>query len=401
MKKISFFFALIYLQSTFAQGFIIDHRDVALFESIPDRYLDAARNTGMMYSDRSVGANINEYLNYFTAESWAKSPAAARRDYSDSLWNTKLYTQSDWDAGLVPERIKFNPDPVKYSRRNWRFVGKTGSWSELTEDFVRVLAPLYLDSVKVLSFQFSYLNVLDQDDIADPQKGFFSRQANRYDVFDLQEFIDAHPEHQFFYWTSSLARGIGTGVSTAFNEQMRRYCVQHHQILFDMADIISHTDKGVPCFDNRDGKPYKTENYPDDGENYPAICQDYTSEVDGGHLGSVSGGGIRVVKALWVLMARMAGWDGIVASNYSKDADRLELAPNPGREMFYLRIPPDLQPATGQFFLISAEGIRIPIRTEKLNEIQFNFSLNQVPAGIYWIQWHNQFQRFSKKLILY
>jgi hypothetical protein len=56
----------------------------------------------------------------------------------------------------------------------------------------------------------------------------------------------------------------------------------------------------------------KCENYPDDGEDYPAICQDYTTETDGGHLGSVSGGAIRIAKAFWVLMARIAGWDGEV-----------------------------------------------------------------------------------------
>ncbi|HIP70515.1 MAG TPA: hypothetical protein EYH05_03870 [Anaerolineae bacterium] len=53
-----------------------------------------------------------------------------------------------------------------------------------------------------------------------------------------------------------------------------------------------------------------SENYPDDGQDTPAICPHYTTEVDGGHLGTVSAGKIRVAKAYWVLMARLAGWDG-------------------------------------------------------------------------------------------
>ena len=85
-------------------------------------------------------------------------------------------------------------------------------------------------------------------------------------------------------------------------------------ILFDVADIEAHTDQGAPCFDNRDGVEYcnragNCENYPDDGLETPAICQDYTTEIDGGHLGSVSAGKIAVAKAFWVLMARIAGWD--------------------------------------------------------------------------------------------
>ena len=39
-------------------------------------------------------------------------------------------------------------------------------------------------------------------------------------------------------------------------------------------------------FDNRDGIPYTSqtgqmEDYPDDGYDRPAICQDYTTETDG------------------------------------------------------------------------------------------------------------------------
>ena len=53
----------------------------------------------------------------------------------------------------------------------------------------------------------------------------------------------------------------------------------------------------------------KCEDHPDDGIDFPAICQDYTTEPNGGHLGSVSSGKIRIIKAFWVLLARIAGWN--------------------------------------------------------------------------------------------
>ncbi len=295
---------------------IIDHTDVALFESIPDRYLTAARNLRMLFSDRSVGSDIDQSLNCLTATSWATSSSSCRVDYYDSNWNFKTFTQTDLTNGLVPERIRFTPSPTLYSRSNWTFVAKQGSWSDLTRDFIQVLAPAYINSKDVLTYQFSYLNVMDGDDIANPETGFFSNNPSRYDVYDLEAYLAQHPDKTFFYWTTSLARSIGNATATEFNAMMRVYAVDHGYFLFDVADIESYTDKDVPCYDNRDGLPYvamsgASENYLDDGHSYPAICQDFTTEVDGGHLGAVAGARIRISKAYWVLMARIAGWDGV------------------------------------------------------------------------------------------
>lgn len=293
-------------------GFAVDHTSVALFEQIPPQYLQAARELNMLFSDRSVGQNINEALNCLTATSWVQAPASCRRDYTDSQWSWKTFGQIDLDNNAVPARISFTPDPVIYDRSNWIFEFRGGSWSELTEDFVTSLAPQYVATTDVLSYQFSYLNVTDNDDIASSTQGFFANNSNTYDVHDLEAFIAQHPSKVFIFWTTSLARGIGTQVSTDFNDQMRSYAQQHGKILFDVADIESHTDTGVPCYDNRDGVEYcqnqNCENHADDGLALPAICQDYTTETEGGHLGSVSGAKILIAKAFWVLMARIAGW---------------------------------------------------------------------------------------------
>ncbi|MCC6456213.1 MAG: hypothetical protein IT328_14765 [Caldilineaceae bacterium] len=302
------------------QGFIINHQSVALFEQIPDNYLTAAREMGVLFSDRSVGQNIHQALNCLTAKSWETSSASCRRDYYDAGWNWKVFTGADRSKGLVPARILFDPDPDKYSRTNWTFEFKAGSWSELTQDFIQVLAPAYIDSKDVLSYQFGYLNVSEGSDIVDPTTGFFADNADKYDVYDLEAYIAQHPDKVFVFWTISLARGIGTQASTDFNNQLRAYALEHDKILFDMADIVAHTDQGVACYDNRDGVEYcskkgKCENHPDDGQELPAICQDYTTETDGGHLGSVSGAKIRIAKAFWVMMARVAGWDGSVTSS--------------------------------------------------------------------------------------
>ena len=253
-----------------------------------------------MFSDRSVGQNIYDYLNCLTYPSWRQAPSFCRVDYNNSWDLSKTYN----DYNTAPQRIRFLPGP-QYSRSNITFEIRTGTWRDLTQNFITSLAPQYLPTKDVLSYGFSYLNVMNGDNIYP----LFFQNATGYDIYDLQAYIDAHPDKIFFLWTTSLARGIGTGVSESFNNAMREYARSHHIPLFDLADIESHTDLGAACYDNRDGIVFRTENYPDDGLNIPAICQDWTTEIDGGHLGSVSGGGIRTSKAFWVLLARLAGWN--------------------------------------------------------------------------------------------
>ncbi|RMF79550.1 MAG: hypothetical protein D6744_09055 [Planctomycetota bacterium] len=305
---------LAFIPATWGQGFVVNHRHVVLFDEIPTQYLTAAGNLRLLFSDRSVGGNTDAVLDCLTATSWADTPASCRRDYYDSAWNWKTFTEADRLAGLVPAGILYDPDPTLYDRSNWTFEYRAGAWEDLTCDFVQSLAPSYLASKDVLSYQFSYLNVTDTDDIADPAMGFFAASPDRCDIDDVESLIAQNPSKTFVFWTTSLARSIGTDVSTAFNDQMRDYCLANGHILFDFADIESHTLNGTPCYDNRDGVPYTasngaSENHPDDGFDYPAICQDYTTEVDGGHLGAVTAGGIRIAKGMWVLMARIAGWD--------------------------------------------------------------------------------------------
>ena len=292
----------------------VDHTSIDLFDQIPKSYLGIARELRMVFADRSVGDNINKGLDCLTAPSWGMSPPNCRRDYLDANWNWRLFNQSDYNAGQVSSRILFKPDAVKYNRNNWTYIFlEPGDWSTANQQFIEEIIPKYLDAKDVFSMQFTYLEVAEGSDIADLEKGFFADNDNRYDIYDLEAVMRQHPDKTFFFWTTSLARSIGTQESVDFNNQVREYARQHNIVLFDVADIESHDPQGHPCYDDRDGVPYcdqsgDCENNPDDGKDIPAICQDYTTEVGAGHLGSVSSGRIRLVKAFWVLMAMLAGW---------------------------------------------------------------------------------------------
>jgi len=282
----------------------VDHNSVALFDRIPEAYLQAAASMSMVFIDRSVGANIDEGLTCLSYPSDEDAP------------NFCVRSEHPVPEFSVDPSVLNWSRPGGYSRSNWAYQTwpeSCSEWYSLVGCYISLIDSL-ADQYDVVSYQFSYLEVSSGSSIEDQPGGFFSNNSDRDDVFDQSAAEAAHPGTIFIYWTTSLARGAGTPESQAFNDQMRQYAVANGLPLFDVADILSHDPSGNPCYDNRDGVPYDngndSENYPDDGQSYLAICQHYTTEVDGGHLGSVSAGRIRVSKAFWVLMAMLAGWNG-------------------------------------------------------------------------------------------
>lgn len=252
---------------------LVDHTSVALFDQIPAQYLDAARNTKFLFSDRSVGDNIDLYLNCLqSATSWASSPNYCRKD------------------SQTPARILFNPDPTLYNRSNWTHMFESGNYYyDITQYWIQSIVMPNINNYDVFLQQFSYLATDNGSNIANY---FLRTDPNHFNIVNYEGLISANPNKKFVFSTTSLARIIGTPESDAFNTLMRQYASDTNQPLFDMADIESHDGNGAPCSYN----------------GHPAICPTYTTETSGGHLGSYSEGGIRIVKAIWVLMAELNGW---------------------------------------------------------------------------------------------
>lgn len=285
---------------------VVDRHSVALFPHIPDEYIRAASALRMLYIDLSVGQNINEALDCLSRPNSQSAPNhCVRHEHpADSAFS------------VDPTVIQWSR-PGGYDRSNWHFRPYEGAdcgyWYGKVGCYLEMVAPI-MDQYDVVSHQLTYGEVAAGSSIVDQPGGFFYDNPDRFDVYDEEAFEAQHPNKIFIYWTTSLARAVGTAESDTFNEQMRQYALENGKILFDVADILSHDPDGNPCYDNRDGIPYdngtNAENHPDDGFEHLAICPHYTTEVEGGHLGSVSAGKIRVAKAFWVLIAQIAGWDG-------------------------------------------------------------------------------------------
>ncbi len=269
---------------------IIDHNSIALFDQIPDSYIQAAAAKKFLFVDRSVGANIDFGLNCLASG----NPFSSAQNSCKTQLTESTYVSNQ-----------------KYNRSNWVFAHYgNGGWYDNVSNYIRNVnlmnvnqtpfTPNY-SSFDVINYQFSYLDVSSISDIASPTRGFFAPYPGDTrmirDIHDVATFETSLPNVNFVYATSSLSRQTGSAVSTNFNNQMRDYALRNNKALLDIADIESHDSAGNPCYDNLA-----------DGQNYPAICTEYTSERDGGHL-SYGASTQRLAKAMWVLMAQLAGWE--------------------------------------------------------------------------------------------
>jgi hypothetical protein len=263
----------------------VDHRSVDRFEAIPPEYIQAAANLTMFYADRSVGDNLDDGLDCLEVPQPQAPNHCKRTNHRDPTYNTS------------PADVAW---PGVYPRHNWQFVACTGTECvveqyKLTPTQVFAYFPNYFEGPKL------------PGQVADTFQALLDLRAE-------------HPGTILFAMTTSLPRGVEKGETDEqqtmlANDEIRAWAQNNGIPLLDAADILSHTPAGAPCYDNRDGVAYslnerQQEDFPDDGNDIPALCPQYTSEALGGHLGNVSAGKIRLAKAMWVLMARLAGWSG-------------------------------------------------------------------------------------------
>ena len=136
-------------------------------------------------------------------------------------------------------------------------------------------------------------------------------EANMQIYLDLMSGLEAdYPDVTFIYMTGHLNGGGETGTLHQRNEQIRAHCIANNSVLFDFADIESYDPDGDTNFMElyaNDGCNYNGGNWADEwcaanpGSDLCASCSCAHSKPLNCNLKG---------RAVWHMMARLAGWDG-------------------------------------------------------------------------------------------
>jgi hypothetical protein len=152
------------------------------------------------------------------------------------------------------------------------------------------------------------------------------------------------------------------------------------RILFDYADILCRNDAGER----------RVVSWTDFGgvtREYQAIHADNLIDLDGGyvedgdHIGER--GAVRLAKALWWMLARMAGWDGQpLATDEKPMADRTIVYPVPARD-FLIVEPEDLSGVLlAELFDVRGNIIL----SENITGINTKINLSGLDSGLYLLK---------------
>lgn len=250
--------------------FVVDHRWLSYFDELPDEYITAASQLKLFHLHSWLGNGINQGL---------------------TCMNNLPPAPGGYCHGSEPM-------DVKYDRALWEFDtyadGSDLAWYSKTNAFISHL-DVMTETYDVVSFEFNY------SDFGAPQ--FFDEvpRDQMPNIVALEEELAQHPEKTHVFWTMALGTALiepNAYNGHIYNGMLREYTSTNGKILFDVAQILSHREDGTHCIDEETG--------------VVLMCTEYSDGPQGGGSLNVNGRE-RMAKAMWLLMAHLAGWNPPVA----------------------------------------------------------------------------------------
>ena len=263
---------------------IADHTVVDKYDKIPQQYIDKVKEMWLVYAGESHSAairtglalleDLNPVFQVNNTESgtpegytstYLRSSRATWGNYENSSGWIYSYGEEDWYTNATA--IARTKAGITYCNTHGLEIGAIGfgwCWDP------------HIDTPGEFNL---YINATDQ---------YVSHCRN----MDYNTRV--------FYTTGTVDRYFeGVGYAKHLGYEMIRSHVRAEpsRILFDYADIL--------CYDDGSVVPNTTIW---EGHEYPIITTTNLGTTGVAHIGSA--GAVRLAKAMWWMLARMAGWDG-------------------------------------------------------------------------------------------
>ncbi len=284
MQKILLFVLSIFISATSFSQIIADHTIVDRYDDIPQQYIDEVKKMWLVYAGESHSAAIRTGLALL-----------------ESI-NPK-YQVNITESG-TPE--SYTDSHLRASCATWGDLTRSTGWiySYGEED--------WFTSSTAINRTKSGITYCNTHSLVIAAMGLgwcWDTEINTTDEFNL--YLNATDEYithctnnsystKVFFTTGTVDGYTGlTGYSKHLGYELIRAHVSggNNRILFDYADIL--------CYDDNSEVP-NTTSY--DGHVYPIITTTNSLPEQTGHISNA--GALRLAKAMWWMLARIAGWDG-------------------------------------------------------------------------------------------
>lgn len=330
-----------------AAGIVADHTVVDQYQNIPQQYIDLVKQMWVQVIGESHSGAYRYGVNLLAAQD-AKFPAIGQAGYQNGgipypldTVNPKLRVSRIWwyDDPLDSEGIKWyrfgggeedfwtTPWAVDNVKTNITYCNGAGNipvaavgfgwcWDMLgaggTADPVFGCRwggrSYYWNGT---NFTNAYYWGLDDDDnaLVDPS-GTRENVVNCNDYINAVVEINSHDANTVcFFTTGPVDSQSGTTSNEGESgyqrylkhEHIRQYVQAHGGFLLDFADILSHNDAGVQHTTTWNGHEFPLIHPDNDGEYNGAESSCHISEA----------GCLRIAKALWWMLAHIAGWEAV------------------------------------------------------------------------------------------
>ena len=352
---------------------VADHTIVDQYDDIPQYYIDKVKKMLLIYAGESHSEGIGEGL---------KLLEAANSKYQVNV-TTSGPPESYTTTHLREDRVTYGDLNYpwnwvrNYGEEDWY---KTATAKTRTKDGITYCnGNGYI--IAAMGFGWCWDGEETELDMPD-----YLRATQEYIDYCLEK---SYPT-QIFFTTGPVDNENYTAIGeTGYHKYLAYEAIRDYvdlnptRVLFDYADILS--------YDTPNGSPNTTSW---NGHTFPIITA--TNEGDGSiaHIGSE--GVLKLAKAMWWMLARIAGWDGGVTSVLDTSEKESQIWTEIKVDELNVHIPSEL--SSGKVNIYTLEGSLKASKQIYGDLISFNISF--LPSGLYILVIRHSAGAKSQKIIL-